>query len=92
MSIALILIKAKRTAYSRRRLESGMTGSDERQDPTGMIGGHEGGEVGRRFLCGLGMMAAPIHKQTVGPPGKYDMDPNGISVFQAALIIAPRDV
>ena len=49
-------------------------------------------EVGRGFALGLGVLAAPFHKQTVGQARENPMHPDGVAVAQPAFIVAPGDV
>ena len=49
-------------------------------------------EVGRGFVLGLGVLAAPFHEQTVGQARENPMHPDGVAVAQSAFIVAPGDI
>jgi hypothetical protein len=79
-------------AYSRRGAEDWAVGGDGEQDAPSVFCGHQGDEIGRGFVRGLGLMAAPFQKQTIDQARENAMHPHSVAVSQAALIVAPGDV
>ena len=58
ISLSIKMTEFRGKAYSRRGAEVGAAGGDGEEDAAGVVGGHQGDEVGGGLALGLGLMGA----------------------------------
>ena len=80
------------TANSRRALKAWLTGMDGANGVAMMFGVHGGEEIGRGFVFGLLLPAAPMHEKAVAKAPQHSGDAQGLRLAHATEIIQMGNV